>query len=77
VRPAAWLVLSVLTLSACASNDTDELEPITAQQFRQVEIGMTKDAVRSLLGKPARARTIENRPPITREPGKGFRQRWR
>jgi hypothetical protein len=37
------------------------------KQLQQIEIGMTKDEVRSLLGEPRRVRMIENAHPIRRK----------
>lgn len=53
----------VVAFSACSSNDggdNDQPRSVTAAEFQQVRVGMTKREVRSLLGAPARVRMIQN-----------------
>ena len=60
-------------LSGCASSGasaSDELEQMSLKQLRQIQIGMTKDEVQSLLGEPLRVRRVENAHPIRRDQSK-------
>jgi SmpA / OmlA family len=57
----------VVMFSACSSNDggdNDQPRSVTAAEFQQVRVGMTKREVQSLLGAPARVRMIQNHHPF-------------